>query len=103
MAILMEDEKKPINWIGIISGLVIVAGVFFGGYYLFFKSPDSIEVVIPGKLQDLNNLSQITFDPKTVLDSTSGERAAKIFKILTDHTTPFYVPAPGKDNPFRSL
>jgi hypothetical protein len=103
MAILVEEEKKPVNWIGLISTIVIVVAVFGGGYYLFFSAPDKIDIVLPDALQGIAPIVDIKFEPKTLLDPASGERSAKIFRMLSDHTSPINIPAPGKDNPFRPL
>ncbi len=103
MAILVEEEQKPINWIAVITSLVLVVGVFSGGYYLFFKEPEKIEVVLPGTFKDISTISSSTknFDPKSVLDPTSPEREAKIFSLLKNFASTLSLPATGKSNPFK--
>ncbi len=96
MAILIEEERHPTNWIGIIFSVLIVALLFTGGYYLFFKRPELIEVVVPPKLQALKELSRAQFDPKSVLDSP-------IFKSLRDYSFKLTPPTPGRDNPFKQF
>ncbi len=91
------------NWIGLISFILILVAVVTGGYYLFFKAPQTVDVVLPGNLQDVKNLSQLNLDPKSVVDPTSGTRESKVFSLLHDYTTPLTTPPPGKDNPFKSL
>ena len=55
--ILEEEEKKQTNWIGIISTLIIVIALFVGGYYLFFKNPELIEVVVPEKFYAIKKIA----------------------------------------------
>lgn len=92
MAILVE-EKKSVNIIGILTVLVIIVVIFVGGYYLFFKRPDAIEIILPSGLENINELSQIQFNPGDVVESTS-------FKLLRDYTTPLTTPVAGRENPF---
>ncbi len=93
MAIVVEEEKKG-SWITIITVAVILVIVFTGGYYLFFKNPELIEVVAPDRLQQLNQLSQAKFDPAAVIDSP-------LFKALRDYTAPLVLPQAGRANPFQ--
>jgi len=93
--ILEEEEKKQTNWIGIISTLIIVIALFVGGYYLFFKNPELIEVVVPEKFDAIKKIAEVPkFDPGTVLGSQT-------FKQLKDYTAPLTLPTPGRTNPFR--
>ena len=94
MAIVLEEEQRSRNWPVIITSIVIIAVLFFGAYYLFFKKPELIEVVVPGNLQDLTRLSGARFDPKAVVDSA-------VFKTLRDYSAPIALPPTGKDNPFQ--
>lgn len=93
MAIVVEEEKKT-NWVTIITVVTVLAIVFIGGYYLFFKNPELIEVVAPDRLQQLNELSQAKFDPNAVVDSP-------VFKALRDYTSPLVLPQAGRANPFQ--
>lgn len=100
MAVIIEEgEKKPFNWMLLMIIGVIVIIIFVGGYYLFFKKPELIEVVAPRELEPLEKISQVEFDPTTVLNSTN-------FKILRQFTVSTTPPAVGRSNPFipvRSL
>lgn len=95
MAVLLEEEKKPTNWIAIFSLVVILAIVFSVGYYIFFKNPSVIEQgTVPDKLQTLNQLSQANFDPNQVVGS-------KLFQSLQPFTTPLALPPVGRSDPFK--
>lgn len=93
MAVIIDEEKKPVNWfaIGVLAVIVII--IFAGGYYLFFKKPELIETVAPKELDRLNSLSRVSFDPNSVLDSSA-------FKALRQYASPPALPAAGRDNPF---
>ena len=101
MAIIVEEERKPTNWIGIASAAVVVIVLFVGSYYLFFKRPEFIEVVLPGSLQNLTQLSQLSFDPRSIVDPSTGEKSAKIFRALRQYGADIEAPTPGRSNPFR--
>lgn len=95
MAILVEEEKKPVNWIGIITALFIVVAVFVLAYFLFFKKPEIIDQVTPKSLESINQISKIKFDPEGVVNSPT-------FNSLKN-TAPQIIPreTPGKQNPFK--
>ncbi|PIR44365.1 hypothetical protein COV23_00220 [Candidatus Wolfebacteria bacterium CG10_big_fil_rev_8_21_14_0_10_31_9] len=96
MAILVEEEKKRINWVGIIGVFIIVVLVGTAIIYLFFVNPEKIDVFISPKLQSLSDFSQIEFNPEELVDNP-------VFKNLKSYTQ-FNVPQPGspligKSNP----
>ncbi len=94
MAITIEEEKKGVNWVGVIVGVIVAVSLFVAAYYLFFKRPELIEVTSLGRLEELQNVSQITFDPATLLESPE-------FKVLRQFGRDITLPTPGRDNPFR--
>ncbi|MFA6365322.1 MAG: hypothetical protein WCW78_02890 [Candidatus Paceibacterota bacterium] len=98
MAIVLEEEKKKTNWMGIISAIIFIAIIFFGGYYLFFTKPELLaDIGAPQRLQDLSQLTKLSkFDPKTVIDSPN-------FKMLRDYSSALTLPQAGRDNPFQPL
>jgi len=95
MAIIVEEEKKSVNWFTVVVIIVVVVVVFSGAYFLFFKRPDVIEIVTPGKLDQINKLSKISFKPEDVVNSPS-------FKSLRQYgsSTPS-TQIPGRENPFK--
>jgi hypothetical protein len=94
MAIIIEEEKKETNWVGLVSFIAFLAIVFIGGYYLFFKKPELIEVIVPDRLKELKELSNAKFDPETVVNSPT-------FKVLQDYTQPLAPAEKGRANPFK--
>ncbi|MFH0712537.1 MAG: hypothetical protein V2A55_01635 [Candidatus Jorgensenbacteria bacterium] len=94
MAIIVEEGKKPVNWIAILTTLIIVVVIFVGAYFLFFKKPELIEIVAPSDLQGVSEISKISFNPDGVLN-------APTFKLLRQYGTTPEPPTPGRNNPFR--
>ena len=94
MAITIEQEKKPVNWVAILTTVIIIAVLFVGAYFLFFKKPELIELVAPGTLRDVSKISRLSFDPESVLNSPT-------FKLLRQYGTSVTIPTPGRSNPFK--
>lgn len=94
MAISIEQKKKKTNWFNVILAIIIVGVIFVGGYFLFFKKPELIEVVVPGKFQELSQLSEVDFNPQELLNSPK-------FKVLRQFQVETKLPEPGRSNPFE--
>lgn len=95
MAIVIEEEKKPVNWFAMVIVFIILGIVGFGSYVLFFKKPELIEVVAPRQLQEIDRISELTFDPASVIDSP-------VFKSLRQYAADISkTQIPGRDNPFQ--
>jgi len=95
MAIVVQEEGKRINWIAALTVAVVVIVIFAGLYFLLFKKPELIEVVVPGRLQSINTLSQVPFDPEAVVNDPA-------FKVLRRYASPVSrTNTPGKANPFQ--
>lgn len=94
MAILVEEEKKPVNWFSLVVAVLFVLIVFVGGYYVFFRKPELIEVVIPQSLDQVNKLSKVSINTEKVFDSVFFKLPPKQYGFdLTSEV-------PGKSNPF---
>ena len=95
MAIIIEEEKRKINWfaVGLILSLVIIIGVAI--YYLFFAVPPLVEKVAPPRLQSLQELSSIKLKPETIINDPR-------FQILKQYVNPIEIQPDfiGKTNPF---
>ncbi len=95
MAIMVEQEEKQTNWTFVIGSIVFVGILFAGLYYLFFKSPGTIEgIVVSGSQQQIVTIANTKFDYKPVLDQ------------LGIYSNNFSAPIPptslGRPNPFQA-
>jgi hypothetical protein len=95
MAILIEQEKKPVNWIGMLTMLFVVVAVFVLSYFLFFKKPEIIDQVTPKNLENIAKLSKLSFDPESVIGAPAFQNLRSYVSPITPRETP------GKANPFR--
>lgn len=94
MAIIVEEEKRSANWVNIAIAAVVIVVVFAGAYFIFFKQPQLIEVVTPSGLKEIGTISQLSFDPQSVVSSP-------VFKSLKQYGSPVTPPATtGRANPF---
>ena len=93
MAIIIEQEKKPVNWFNIIVIAAVIGIIFLVLYFVFFKKPELIDVVVPGNLSNINQLSQVQVDPAPVVNSLN-----KYF--TNNYGASLEIPAPGRSNPF---
>ena len=93
MAILVEQEKKPVNWFNIIVIAVVIAVLFSVVYFIFFSNPGLIDVVVPGNLSGIKDLSQVQVDPTPVVSTLNKYFTGNFGTSLT-------IPTPGRPNPF---
>jgi len=97
MAIVFEKQKKPINWIMILS--IAFAIIFIGAltYYLFFAPTPQIDIVLPQPLDQAKTISSLEFtDPSVVVNSPS-------FQSLRQYVGTPGVGTLGRSNPFVPL
>ena len=94
MAIVIEQKKKAISWFGVLTSVFFLLLILIGGYYLFFAPTPGIEIVAPSTLKTAVDLSKITFDPSSVVNSRQ-------FKSLKIYTGLPGVGGLGRGNPFQ--
>ncbi|MEK7496228.1 MAG: hypothetical protein AAB698_00815 [Patescibacteria group bacterium] len=93
MAIVIQEERKKINWFALSVILLMVATIVAAIYYLFFIKPPLIEKVAPLKLQSIKEISSIKLDPEAVVNNPR-------FQILKQYAPPIEIGPVGKSNPF---
>jgi hypothetical protein len=95
MAIVIEQEKRKINWFSLASVLLLVVVIGVSIYYLFFASTPLVEKVAPARLQSIQELSLIKLQPEAVISSP-------YFQVLKQYVNPIEIQsgAVGKINPF---
>lgn len=69
MAIVIEREKRIINWPLVLGFLIVATIIVSGVYYLFFVNPAQVEVFIPVKLKSLSDFKQIDFNPSRLINN----------------------------------
>jgi hypothetical protein len=96
MAIFIEEEKKEGGrWFGfgILFISLIIVGVAI--YYLFFVQTQLFNVVLPIKLQSMDELTKIAnFNPQSVINSD-------FYKSLKQVIQPPSPPPAGNASPFN--
>lgn len=97
MAIIVEEGKKGISFLNILTWLIVIAVIIFATYYIFFKQAEVVDVIIPAKdaFENIDQLSKITLDPGIIQDPA--------LQALNT-----YLPVPttgraGRPNPFLPL
>ncbi|MDI6734480.1 MAG: hypothetical protein QMD50_03280 [Patescibacteria group bacterium] len=94
MAILVEEDKPPVNWVGILTAIIVVVVLFAGSYYVFFKKPQALEnIAVPPELKANEPLVGITFDPSPFIE--------KLNKLFRQYAEDIITPAAGRENPFK--
>jgi len=93
MAIIVEQERKKINWFALLLVIFLVAVIGGVIYYFFFVTPPFIDKVVPLPLRSLKDLSLAQLHPETILNSPD-------FQLLRQYVNPIEIGAVGKLNPF---
>ena len=94
MAIVIEEQQNKSGIVIVVSGIVILALLGFGVYYVFWKSPSFAEVAIPPTFQNTKQLIEIgkNVHPENVLQSVA--------QTLQRHVQPAVPQNLGRANPF---
>lgn len=95
MAIVIEQEKRRVNWFGIGLAFILVAGGVTLIYFLFFAPTPLIEKVAPPQdLQTIKAISEVNLQPETILNDP-------LFKSLKQYVPPIQLPVViPRPNPF---
>ncbi len=96
MAFTFENARK-INWFRIAIFGVVILFVVLATYYLFFAPTPRIAAIIPGRFEEIGEVSEIEFiDPSELIRSQAFQR------LKTYGSAP-RTGALGRDNPFIPL
>jgi hypothetical protein len=97
MAIVFEQQRKPVNWIAILSIIFIVTFIIVVAYYIFFAATPKIDQigVLPEPLERAGQISNLGefLEPNAVV----GARPFTDLKPLAPQPT---IGAIGRSNPF---
>ena len=96
MAIIVEEEKSRSNLTTLVGWFVIIVVILATVYYIFFAAPSPAVVTPPTGFADITSITQIQFDPASVVNSPAFETLKRSIPEPTS-TGPVAV---GRTNPF---
>lgn len=70
MAIVIEEEKREINWYALIIAVVVIAVIGATVYFLFFIKPELAEIVVPNRLKELPEIVKIKLNQADVFENS---------------------------------
>lgn len=95
MAIIIQEQKKSVNWFAIVTVAIILFVILLSAYFLFFAAQPAIEVLIPPPLETAAEITKAQFDPAIVINSSD-------FRALRSYIGLPTVGSLGRPNPFIS-
>lgn len=95
MAIVIEEEKREINWYALIIAVVIIAVIGATVYFLFFIKPELAEVVVPNRLKELPEIVKIKLNQADVFENSF------VKNNLNEYIKPVISEGAYNSNPFQ--
>jgi len=96
MALIIEQNKRSINWFGILVFIFLLGVILFGGYFLFFGPTPVIEIIAPVELGTADKIARIKLDAGKIIESP-------ILKSFKQYGADVGVGNLGRSNPFSPL
>ena len=97
MAIIVEEEKKSGGgFIGFLTWIILIGVIAFAAYYIFFKKPEVVDVVIPANFENISQITAKRIKPEEIQNDA-------VYKSLESHATPPSSAQVGRVNPFLPL
>lgn len=96
MAIIVEEEKKSSNLANMVGWFIIIVVLLSAAYYIFLAAPAPVVITPPAGFNDITPITQISFDPTSVVNST----AFQTLKQSVPEPTSTGPVAVGRTNPF---
>ena len=97
MAIVLERQRRPINFFAIGIFIFLFGFLGFAAYYLFFAASPKFDAVLPAPLERANVLEGINFvDPEEII---GNPKFARLKQYEKDPGIGFI----GRSNPFEQL
>jgi len=93
MAIIIESEKKRINFValfGTVAIIGIIAGII---YYLFFAPVPGIETIVPSRLKSAGEIAKIELNPQEIFENP-------VFRNLRQYVNPLEAESTANPSPF---
>lgn len=96
MAIIVEEEKKKTNIIGIVGWIVFIGLTLAVIYYIFFASPTLVVIPPNGVLSTIAPIANANLNPQSVVGSTEFQSLRSTVTV----PTPESPSGVGRSNPF---
>lgn len=96
MALIIEQNRRRVNWFGIFVFLFFLIVIFGGGYFLFFGPTPAIEILSPIQLDSAERIAEVKLDAETIMENS-------VLKNFREYGTAPGVGSLGRSNPFLSL
>lgn len=96
MALIIEQNKRRVNWFGIFVFIFLLGVIFGGGYFLFFGPTPVIEILAPVQLDSADKISRVTLDAGKIIEDP-------VLKTFREYGTAPGVGNLGRSNPFLPL
>lgn len=96
MALIIEQNKRGVNWFGIFVFFFLLTVIFGGGYFLFFGPTPAIEIIAPVQLDSADKISQVKLDAETIMENP-------VLNTFREYGTAPGVGSLGRSNPFLPL
>lgn len=96
MALIIEQNKRRVNWFGIFVFLFLLGVILLGGYFLFFGPTPAIEIIVPVELNSAEKISQVELNAGKIIESP-------VLKGFRSYGTTPGVGVLGRQNPFLPL
>lgn len=93
MAIILSEEKREVNWVMLISVVLVLVVLIGGAYLLFFAPTPGIEVLIPTSQKIATQISSVELNSDTVARN-------KVFQVLRQYSSVPSGAQAGRGNPF---
>lgn len=95
MAIIVEEEKKKTNAIGLLGWLGILIAVVVAAYYIFFAAPELVVIPPSGSLGEIAPIVSTNLNPSDVINSPAFQVLQSTIPPINPSST-----ASGRSNPF---
>jgi hypothetical protein len=96
MAIIVEEEKKKTNILGIAGWVVFIGLVLAVIYYIFFASPTLVVIPASGAISTIAPIANANLNPQGIVSSTQFESLQSNITL----PTPESPASVGRANPF---
>jgi len=95
MAIIVEEEKKRTNVVGLLGWIGIIVFVLVAAYYIFFAAPQLVAIQPSGSLGAIAPIANINLNPTDITNSPVFQSLQSTIPPINPSST-----ISGRSNPF---